>query len=161
VSETVIRNARGAPLISNPKSRASRRTIAIPAALIEVLAEHLAARDLTAADSDRLVFEAPNGGPLRYSNWLRRVWRPAANAAGCEEAGFHDLRRAHATQLLASGVDVKTAQTRLGHADPQLTLAIYAQAVEDADRQAAEAMGSAFLGRRVEEHLVSWQVEAL
>ena len=35
-----------------------------------------------------------------------------------EGLGFHDLRRAHATGLLAEGVDVKTAQTLLGHSEP-------------------------------------------
>jgi integrase len=151
VSETLIRDDKGAPVMSAPKSRSSGRTIAIPAVLVEILAGHLAARGMTAADSDQLVFEAPNGGPLRYSNWLRRVWCPAAKAAGCEGAGFHDLRRANATEMLASGVDVRTAQARLGHADPRVTLTIYAQAVEDADRRAADAMGGLFLkGSRAE-----------
>jgi integrase len=148
VAETVIRDGKGAPLMSQPKSRASVRTVALPVELVEILAGHLASRGLTAADSDRLVFEAPGGGPLRYSNWLRRVWRPAAEAAGCQGAGFHDLRRANATQMLANGIDIRTAQSRLGHADPRLTLAIYAQAVEDADRRAAETMGAVFLGGR-------------
>jgi integrase len=146
VAETVIRDSKGAPVMSRPKSQASARTVAAPLVLVEILAEHLAARDLTAADSNRLVFEAPGGGPLRYSNWLRRVWRPAARAAGCDGAGFHDLRRANATHMLANGVDVRTAQARLGHADPRLTLAIYAQAVEEADRRAAETIGAVFLG---------------
>jgi hypothetical protein len=48
--------------------------------------------------------------------------------------------------MLANGVDIRTAQGRLGHADPRLTLAIYAQAVEDADRRAAETIGAVFLG---------------
>jgi hypothetical protein len=39
---------------------------------------------------------------------------------------------------------MKSAQTRLGHADPRTTLAIYAQATKDADRQAAERLGVRF-----------------
>jgi integrase len=34
-----------------------------------------------------------------------------------EGLGFHDLRRASATGLVAAGVDVKTAQSVLGHTD--------------------------------------------
>lgn len=41
---------------------------------------------------------------------------------------------------------MKTAQTRLGHSDPRLTLAIYAQDTTDADRPAAARIGARFLG---------------
>jgi len=41
------------------------------------------------------------------------------------------------------GVDVKTAQTRLGHADPRVTLAIYASAAA-VDREAADRIGERF-----------------
>jgi integrase len=104
------------------------------------------------------VFPAPEGGPLRYANWRRRVWQPACIATGVgklikdpetkreryEGAGFHDLRRANATGLVLAGVDLKTAQTRLGHSDPRLTLAVYAQATTDADKAAADALGAHF-----------------
>jgi integrase len=41
-------------------------------------------------------------------------------------------------------VDVKTAQVRLGHADPRLTLGVYAQATTEANRAAANALGRHF-----------------
>jgi hypothetical protein len=62
--------------------------------------------------------------PLDYSNGRRRVWEPAVEAAGLLGLGFRDLRRTNATALVLEGVDVKTAQARLGHSDPRLTLAI-------------------------------------
>jgi site-specific recombinase XerD len=46
-----------------------------------------------------------------------------------------ELRRANATALVAEGVDVKTAQAKLGHSNPRLTLAIYAQSTEAADKR--------------------------
>ena len=49
--------------------------------------------------------------------------------------------------MVAAGIDVKTAQARLGHADPRQTLGIYAQATNAADRDAADLMGSAFMAR--------------
>ncbi|MDA8063828.1 MAG: tyrosine-type recombinase/integrase [Actinomycetota bacterium] len=73
------------------------------------------------------------GAPLDYSHWRHRLWVSAAAAAGVPGAGFHDLRRANATALVAAGVDIKTAQSRLGHSDPRLTLAVYARAVPEAD----------------------------
>jgi integrase len=59
--------------------------------------------------------------------------------------GFHDLRRANATGLVADGVDIKTAQVLLGHSNPQLTLGLYAQAVVSMGEAAAEAMAARFL----------------
>ena len=62
-----------------------------------------------------------DGEHLDYSNWLHRIWYPARQQAGVEWAQFHDLRRANATGLVLEGIDLKTAQTRLGHTDPRLT----------------------------------------
>jgi Phage integrase family len=78
----------------------------------------MATDQLTGAEPDRLVFTTPQGQPLDYSHWRIRTWLRATDKAGLDGAGFHDLRRANATILVAEGIDVKTAQTRLGHADP-------------------------------------------
>lgn len=78
------------------------------------LADHLARRGLTGADSTELVFTAPQGGPLDYAHFRRRVWDPATVKAGVDGLEFHDLRRANATALVLEHVDLKTAQTRLG-----------------------------------------------
>jgi integrase len=148
VAETITRTHNGSPVVGPPKSAAGERIIAIPAALAEILAQHLAARRITGADGHRYLFEAPKGGPLRYSNWLRRVWKPATRSAACEWAGFHDLRRANATALVSSGVDIKTAQTRLGHVDPRMTIGLYAQQIPTLDRNAADTVGALFLEPR-------------
>ncbi|MDZ7676728.1 MAG: hypothetical protein U5K30_16885 [Acidimicrobiales bacterium] len=42
-------------------------------------------------------------------------------------------------------MDVKTAQNRLGHSDIRLTLDVYAKAVSETDRTAADRLGSHFL----------------
>lgn len=144
VAETVTRDGKGRAVLGPPKSSASRRTLALPRMLSELLADHLAHLGLTAADADALLFPAPDGGPLRYANWRNRVWVPACRAAGLSNIGFHDLRRLSATLLVREGVDVKTAQTRLGHSDVRLTLGLYAQAVAEADRAAADRLGQLF-----------------
>jgi integrase len=54
---------------------------------------------------------------------------------------FHDLKHTAATLLVEEGIDVKTAQVRLGHANPQTTLRIYAQVTEATDRAAAKKIG--------------------
>jgi integrase len=148
VAEAITRDSRGRPVVDTPKSTAGLRTIAMPEALVDLLAEHLAMRGLTAADAERLVFEAPQGGPLRYANWRRRVWLPAAVAAHFEGAGFHDLRRASATALVvgqsepADGSGPARAQRPQAHPQPVNT-----QVVEEADRHAAETVGAQLLSR--------------
>jgi Phage integrase family len=93
---------------------------------------------------DAHVFCMPEGGPLDYAHWRVRHWLPATTAVGLPWLTFHDLRRANATALVTAGVDLKTAQTRLGHSDPRLTLAVYAQATTAADRDAADRVAALF-----------------
>jgi integrase len=159
VAETVVRGRRGAVGSGQPKSAAGRRTLAVPAELMDMLVRHVAERGLGLTDPNALLFTASGGGVLRYSNWLRRVWWPAAVAAGLgrmvedgnrgktkyEGLGFHDLGRANATGFVAAGVEVKTAQGLLGHSDSRLTLDHYAQVVTELAALAAEAMGERFI----------------
>jgi integrase len=145
VAEQRTRGLGGRMVECPPKSSAGRRTLSVPTPLMEVLAEHLRRRGVTAAEPEAYVFVGSHGGPLEYSGFRQRVWQPACRVAGLPELGFHDLRRANATALVHSGVDVKTAQDRLGHTDPRMTLAIYAQATSEADRAAAEKLGEAFM----------------
>lgn len=51
-------------------------------------------------------------------------------------ARLHDLRHVHATTLLLAGVPVHVVAARLGHADPAITLRVYAHVVNE---QLAEA----------------------
>ena len=44
-------------------------------------------------------------------------------------ARLHDLRHIHATLLLIAGVPVHVVAERLGHADPAITLRIYAHVI--------------------------------
>lgn len=90
---------------------------------------------------EEYVFTMPEGGPLDYAHWRMRYWIPATKAIGLPWLTFHDLRRANATAMVSAGIDLKTAQTRLGHSDPRLTLAVYAQATSTADRDAADRVG--------------------
>jgi integrase len=159
ITETVVRGRRGLIGFGEPKSAAGRRTLAVPVGLVEMLAKHMEARGLSASDGNALLFTAPSGGLLRYSNWVRRCWYPACVGAALgrmvededsgrmryEGIGFHDLRRANATGLVADGVDVKTAQAWLGHSESRLTLDLYAQAVTELGHAAAAAMGARFL----------------
>jgi integrase len=51
---------------------------------------------------------------------------------------FHSLRHFAATQLIVSGIDPRTAASRLGHANPSLTLRVYSHATAESELLAAE-----------------------
>jgi integrase len=59
---------------------------------MEMLAGHLNHRGVTAADASAYMFVDTNGGPLEYSGFRQRVWRPACQTVGLPHLGFHDLR---------------------------------------------------------------------
>ena len=91
VSSSLV-ESRGQFYFDEPKSEASRRTVRVPPFLVEVLAAHLA----TYADGSGLIFSAPHGGPIRRSNFRRRIWLPAVEASVGPPCTFHDLRHSHA-----------------------------------------------------------------
>lgn len=113
----------------------------MPSALANPLAVHVAQR-LLIADSGDWLFVSPSGGPLRYGNFRSRIFAPACERLGLNSVTFHDLRKFNATLMVTGGVDIKTAQVRLGHADPRLTLAVYASITETSEREAASVIDS-------------------
>ena len=80
---------------------------------------------------------------MNLSNF-ERWWREFRTNAGFEGLRFHELRHTQATQLLANGVDLKTAQDRMGHANGAITLNWYAHAVPENDEKAAQLVGEIF-----------------
>lgn len=77
------------------------------------------------------------------------MWLPALVKAELDDLepvpGPHDLRRVNATQLAASGVDLRTLMNRAGHKTAKVALEVYAQADPVADRAAADTMGQHLL----------------
>jgi len=60
---------------------------------------------------------------IRAHNSPERAPRPKVQLP---HTRLHDLRHLHATTLLLSGVPVHVGAARLGHADPAITLRVYA-----------------------------------
>ena len=61
-------------------------------------------------------------------------------------ARLHDLRHIHATTLLLAGVPVHVVAARLGHADPSITLRVYAHVIRAAEASAADVFAKAVSG---------------
>ena len=67
-----------------------------------------------------------------------------------ERVTLHSLRHTHASQLIASGMDVLTISRRLGHGSPVVTLKVYGHLFKNTDARAAETMQAAFAKVRTE-----------
>jgi integrase len=103
----------GAFSVGPPKSAAGRRTVSLPAMVVDALAEHL--RHHTAKSPEAFVFLSSQGKHLRRSNFNRRVWQPATRAAGIEGLRVHDLRHTAGTLATAAGGSLREVMDRLGH----------------------------------------------
>jgi integrase len=137
--------------IKGTKSGETRR-FTIPADVLEILREHhleqFGHRELYGADyaGRNLIFAKPDGeyySPDKMGTRIRR----AMLKAGLSGVSLHSLRHSHASELLSKGVPITAVSERLGHASPNVTLAIYSHAMPKDDRLAAEvwskAMGDA------------------
>lgn len=85
------------------------------------------------------------GGRLCLDHQLGRPGaRPGIIAGGprpkeaLPHARVHDPRHIHATTLLLNGVPVHVVAARLGHADPAITLRVYAHVIRAAETAAAD-----------------------
>ncbi len=121
-----------------PKSARSRRTLTLPQSVVAALAAQRRRWEAWAAVptwdplpdpalSD-LVFPTPTGRPWHAASLIHR-WQRALARAGVPYRPFHTLRHTAATWMLASGVDLRTVQAVLGHAQIGLTANLYAHVV--------------------------------
>ena len=91
---------------------------------------------------DSWLFAAPQGGPLRESNWKRSVgWSAATSAVGVPGFRVHDLRHTAASVWLAARADPKVVQRVLGHATAAMTMDLYGHMVDANLWQAARLVG--------------------
>jgi integrase len=73
-----------------------------------------------------LVFTVRDGGPLRHSRFIARVFRLAVAAAGLDaELRFHDSRHTCAALLIAQGAHPRAIMERRGHSSITVTMDTY------------------------------------
>jgi len=75
---------------------------------------------------------------------LTHAWERFITRTPLPHLRFHDLRHAHATHLLASGVHPKIASERLGHSTVGLTLDTYSHVLPSMQADAAALIDAAF-----------------
>jgi integrase len=100
---------------------------------VAALAEHRQAQQahydkLGFTPSHGLVFDSLAGTPFLPRN-LDKTYSALQAKAKVPHAKFHDMRHWHASMLIEEGWDIRLIAKRLGHADPSITLRIYAHLI--------------------------------
>lgn len=152
----------------DPKSEKSKRNLAIDDGTVQFLTEWMIMQsDLFFGGGDvpgtTPVCANETGGfisPAAFDKWRRNffvehglgsfdkeeAWYDRQGIKRYTRSGFHgfnlhELRHTQATLLIGQGADIKTIQNRLGHSTASLTMDIYAHAIEQNDRTAADTIG--------------------
>jgi len=127
----------GNSLVKEPKSRAGRRSIAVPRELVGVLASHL--ETYVATDDNALVILGRDGNPLSRDA-LQGSWEKARESISRRELRLHDLRHTGLTLSAATGATTAELMRRAGHSSTAAALR-YQHATQDRDRILADALG--------------------
>jgi len=138
-----------------PKS-GKGRMLALSASVVEELRTHRARQaeellkvGIRLSDETFVVAQA-DGTPLQPDS-ITQDWGRQLADTSLPRIRFHDLRHAHATHLLGSGVHPKVASERLGHSKIGITLDLYSHVMpgmqEDAAQRVDEALQAAISRR--------------
>lgn len=127
----VVEQTKAAITLKEPKTDRSRRTIALPARLVTELRRHRKEQaemrlKLGLGKSENDLAFPTFDGRMRSPRPFPKEFARVADAAGVGHVTFHGLRHTHITHLLRSGVPVHVVSARAGHANPAVTLNIYA-----------------------------------
>lgn len=160
--EGSITIVRGHRVEGTTKTGRSRR-VSLDQRTVDILRAH---RDRQEKEREQLggawpgndwVFRLESGQPLRVGvpgALMRATIRSANENASAKEREstevgpgllpirLHDLRHVHATLLLKAGVPVHVVAARLGHADPAMTLRVYAHVLSDQGASAASTFAA-------------------
>ncbi len=120
----------------DPKTSAGRRNVIL---ILELGRDLRRFRRASAhAGPDDLVFSTSNGRSIGDRNMAHRGLEKACRRAGLDGVTFHTLRHTFASILVAHGHDPVFVSRQLGHANPSITLRVYAH-LFDAARHADTA----------------------
>lgn len=154
-------------VIKQPKTASSIRKIAIPESAILLLKQYrkwqleqkLKVGDLWLKDlreekeKNKEEFIDPAwafstwDGHIIHPDTLTDTFKKFLSRHNLPDIRLHDLRHTACTMLLHAGLNVRAVASRMGHANPNVTLTVYAHALKSADHQAADLM-EAFLNKK-------------
>lgn len=136
ISKTIA-SIKGGVIVQPPKTVSSNRKISLDDMTIQVLKKwqleqrkQLFKVGINAMDNKQIIFSNYENKYSRDSTvnlWIKQI----AKKAGLYQISTHGLRHTHATLLVASGMDIKQVQARLGHSKIDTTLNIYTHVLKE------------------------------
>ncbi|MGW3627501.1 tyrosine-type recombinase/integrase [Streptomyces sp. NPDC000880] len=163
-----LKLSRSKPVFAPPKG-GKLRDVPLPAPVGDALRAHMkrfppvgitlpwkTARGPMA--THELLFTAPMGNHVWRNQFNSDQWKPALAAAevipqrqegtrshaSAREHGMHALRHFYASVLLDAGENIKALAEYLGHADPGLTLRVYAHLMPSSRERTRSAIASLY-----------------
>lgn len=137
----------GKSVVKDPKTESSRRTVDVPAQLIQKLHKHKMqcwANRLRLGEAYTVtdyIIVHPDGKPI-YPEYVSQLFTKLQKKADLPKCRFHDLRHLCASIMLMQGVNVKVAQEHLGHKDISTTMNIYSHVLPSVAKEAAQKIGA-------------------
>ncbi len=140
-----LRKVKGEWIGELPKTESGQRAISLPAEAIAALRRqkgqqskwHLKVGHCW--QEKGLVFTTFKGEPLNRSTVEQAQGRECQNL-GLRQLTPHQLRHLHASLLLSKGLPITAVSSRLGHANPSVTMSVYAHAMKRQDEEAAKVI---------------------
>lgn len=121
--------------VQTTKSKSSTAPVHLPEFLAAVLREH---RQRWRPNPQGFLFVTRNLRPPSSNKVVQYGLWPVLDALKIPRCGCHAFRHTHASLLLRTGATPKVVQEQLRHADPRVTLGMYAHVLGDDRRNAVE-----------------------
>jgi integrase len=146
ISKSWKRDGANAYYVGAPKTASSKRTVAVPPAVI-----HAVKPLMTGVTGDTLLFRTSTGGRMAQK-YFWTAWTNALAAARKEDPLFnktpriHDLRHTSASWGLQGGLTLYEVARRLGHSSTATTEKVYAHLMHEGMARGADVMGKMLEG---------------
>jgi integrase len=154
VVQSVSMSPEGIAHVKEPKTRNSKRKVALPITMLEELKEYylykLEERDKIGDrwQGGKYSFMFCHSDGRAFHQERPYLWfRAFIKKNNLRYIRFHDLRHTSATLLINQGVHAKLISERLGHGNINTTMNVYEHALQSADQSTADKF-EAILTRR-------------
>jgi integrase len=134
-----IRRSAWCGRVQTTKTKSSEAILPLPAVLAATLRAY---REQWKENPDGFLFVTRNRRPPSSNKVVDYGLWPVLDLLAIRRCGLHAFRHTHTSLLLDTGATPKVVQEQLRHADPRVTLGIYAHVLGEAQREAVEKVAT-------------------